>query len=187
LALERQADHKSEYLNGRMFAMSGASLAHNRIVADVANALQARLRGGPCEVLVGDMRVKVSATGLYSYPDAVVVCGEVELEDEERDTLLNPVVIVEVLSRSTEAYDRGAKFGHYRQLPSLQGYVLIAQHCASVEVFSRQGDRWVLTVASDLAETIRVPALDLSLPLQEVYARVTFPEPEADQPRPADT
>jgi Uma2 family endonuclease len=125
------------------------------------------------------MRVKVSLAGLYTYPDVVVACEEVEFEDEEDDTLLNPVVIVEVLSPSTEAYDRGDKFRHYRRLASLRDYVLIAQDRPLVECFSRQGDQWTIAAASDLGETIRLTALDVSLVLEEVYARVTFPESEA--------
>src|SRR5919198_4874617 len=113
LALERAARHKSEYVNGRIYALAGASRAHNLIVVNVSAELRAQLRGRPCETYASDMRVKVSQTGLYTYPDVVVVCGEPRFEDAQVDTLLNPTVIIEVLSESTESYDRGEKFAHY--------------------------------------------------------------------------
>jgi Uma2 family endonuclease len=126
LARERQVDTKSEFYDGELFAKAGASRSHNLIVGNVTGELRAQLRGRPCEVYPADMRVKVSETGLYAYPDVVVVCGEPRFEDEHLDTLLNPTVIVDVLSPSTEAYDRGEKFAQYRKLASLREYVLIA-------------------------------------------------------------
>src|SRR5689334_833783 len=116
LALERKAEHKSEYLNGFIFAMAGASEMHKLIAGNVFGELRARLKGHACRAYISDMRIRVSETGLYTYPDVVVVCGERRFDDVERDTLLNPTLIVEVLSESTEAYDRGDKFDHYRRL-----------------------------------------------------------------------
>src|SRR5437588_10225707 len=113
LALERKAQVRSEYLDGDMVAMSGGSREHNLIVGNIVGELSLQLKGHPYEVYPSDMRVKVSATGLYTYPDIMIVYGEPHLEDQRRDTLLNPVVIFEVLSESTESYDRGAKFAHY--------------------------------------------------------------------------
>ena len=133
LARERRAETKSEYLRGEVFAMAGASRAHNLIASNAAGELRQQLRDRPCEVYPSDMRVKVSPSGLYTYPDVTVVCGEPQFEDAEVDTLLNPKVLVEVLSPSTADYDRGGKFTHYRRLPSLQEYVLISQDRPLVE------------------------------------------------------
>ena len=146
VARERRAEIKSEYLRGEVFAMSGASRKHNLIAGNVNRVLGEQLRERECEVYPGDMRVKVSPTGLYTYPDVTVACGEPEFEDAEVDTLLNPRVIVEVLSPSTADYDRGRKFTHYRRLPSLREYVLISQECPLVEHYVRQGqDEWLLS------------------------------------------
>jgi len=179
LALERKAEYKSEYLNGFIFAMAGASREHDRIAVNVIAGIHAQLRGRPCEVFSSDMRVKVSPTGLYTYPDTSVLCGEARFEDTEVDTLLNPSVIVEVLSESTEAYDRGKKFAHYQSLESLTDYVLIAQDEARVEHFVRQGEQWLLTVTSDLNAVLRLASIGCELPLREIYDRVKFPESEA--------
>ena len=175
LALERKATQKSEYVNGQVFAMSGASRAHNLIAGNVYREISSQLKGRPCEAYVSDMRVKVSTTGLYSYPDVVAVCGEIRFDDEQKDTLLNPTVLVEVLSSSTEAYDRGEKFALYRRLESLQEYVLIAQDKVRVEHFVRQGDQWVLTEASNLDDTVHLASIGCRLALREVYDKVEFP------------
>jgi Uma2 family endonuclease len=177
LVLERQAETKSEYLNGYIYAMSGASLKHNRIVAGLATTLGTQLRRKPCEPFFGDMRVKVSPTGLYTYPDVVVVCGEPQLEDQNFDTLLNPKVIVEVLSESTENYDRGDKFAHYRALESLTDYLLAAQNQPFIEHFHRQADgSWLYSAAQGLEAEIEIATIGCVLRLAEVYERVTFPE-----------
>ena len=152
LALERKAEYKSEYINGEIYAMSGASRAHILITVNLTRELSTQLRGRPCEVYASDMRVKVSPTGMYTYPDVAAVCGEARFEDGQVDTLTNPSVIIEVLSPSTEAYDRGEKFAHYRKLQSLAEYVLVAQDKMRVEHFARHGERgeqWVLTEISD--------------------------------------
>ncbi len=173
LALERQAQCKSEYYAGEIFAMAGASRWHNLIVANVVGELRAQLKGRPCTTYPSDMRVKVSATGLYTYPDVIVVCGEAEFEDNQQDTLLNPTLIVEVLSDSTEAYDRGGKFAHYRKLPSLMEYVLIAQTKPHIEHYVRQPDnRWLLSEADSLSDTVHLPSIDCRLALAEVYDKV---------------
>jgi len=178
LELERKALYKSEYVNGHIFAMSGASRPHNLIAGNVFGELRPQLRGRPCEAYVSDMRVKVSPTGLYTYPDIAVVCGEILLDDAHNDTLLNPVVLIEVLSPSTEAYDRGEKFAHYRRLASLQEYVLIAQDKVRVEHFKRQGDQWVLTEISDIEGVLRLPAIECQVTLKDIYERVEFPSAE---------
>jgi Uma2 family endonuclease len=183
LARERQAETKSEYLRGEIFAMSGASFEHNRISVNTVIALGTQLRNRDCDVFTGDMRVKVSPTGLYTYPDVTVVCGEPKFEDAEVDTLLNPKVLVEVLSPSTADYDRGGKFTHYRRLPSLQEYVLISQDRPLVEHYVRQGqDEWLLTEQSSLQDTLLLPSIQCQLPLSEIYLKVQFVPDEGETP-----
>lgn len=177
LAQERRAEFKSEYLRGEVFAMAGASYEHTLIKDNTARKAGNQLEDGPCSVLTSDMRVKVSVTGLYTYPDIAIVCDEPQFEDEVFDTLLNPRALVEVLSDSTEKYDRGAKFAHYRQIPSLQEYVLIAQDQALVERYVRQADgSWLLTVFDNLSQTFAFASVPARIPLTEIYRGVTFPE-----------
>jgi Uma2 family endonuclease len=173
LALERQAQGKSEYDAGAIFAMAGASRWHNLIVANVVGELRSQLKGRPCTTYPSHMRVKISPTGLYTYPDVIVVCGEAQFEDNQQDTWLNPTLIVEVLSESTEAYDRGGKFAHYRKLPSLMEYVLITQTKPHIEHYVRQPDnRWLLSEADSLPNTVHLPSIDCHLALAEVYDKV---------------
>ena len=173
LAIERRAETKSEYLDGEMFAMSGASREHNLIVVNLTREISAQLRDKPCETYSNDQRVRVLTTGLYTYPDLVVACGEPRFEDKAFDTLLNPTLIIEVLSPSSEAYDRGKKFEHYQTLPSLAEYVLVCQDEPRVEQFLRQGgNRWLLTVATGLEASIALPSIQCELALAEVYRKV---------------
>ncbi len=173
LAIERKAEYKSEYFNGEMFAMAGASERHVLIVTNVVAELRGQLRRRPCTVYSTDLRVRVSPTGLYTYPDVVVVCGQPQFADDQRDTLLNPTLIVEVLSESTKDYDRGGKFEHYRSLASLNEYVLIAQDKHHVEHFVRQPDnRWLLSETNRLEDTIHLSSIDCDLALAEVYDKV---------------
>ena len=174
---ERRADFRSEFYRGEMCAMAGASWEHTLIKDNMAGAAGNRLKGGPCRVVTSDLRVKVNATGLYTYPDLVIVCDEPQFDDHVRDTLLNPRVIVEVLSDSTEKYDRGTKFAHYRQLSSVQEYVLVAQDRPLVERYVRQADdTWMLTVFDDLTETFDFGSIAAPIPLADIYRGVTFPE-----------
>lgn len=174
LTLERQAPYKSEYYAGDIFAMAGASRWHNLIVANVVREISLQLKGRPCTTYPSDLRVKITSTGLYTYPDVTVVCGEAQFEDGAQDTLLNPTLIVEVLSDSTEAYDRGGKFAHYRKLASLQAYVLITQTKPHVEQYIRQPDsRWLLAAEADsLEDVLHLPVIDCRLALAEVYDKV---------------
>ncbi len=174
LALERRATYKSEYVGGHIIAMSGASRRHNLIAANISRELSSQLRGRPCESYVSDMRVRVSETGLYTYPDVVAVCGDIRFADEQTDTLLNPTVIVEVLSASTEAYDRGDKFAHYRRLASLHDYVLVSQDAVRVEHYVRQGEKWVLSEASLLTDTVSLASIQCTLVLEDIYDKVRF-------------
>lgn len=177
LAIDRQADFKNEYLNGEIFAMTGASRRHNLITSNVNSSLNSQLKGRQCEVYVSDMRVKVSPTGLYTYPDVVVACGSPIFEDDEVDTLTNPTLIIEVLSASTEGYDRGDKFGHYRKLDSLSEYILISQDKSNVEHYVRRPDnQWLLSEANDLQATIDLPSIKCTLTLADVYDKVELAE-----------
>ena len=177
LELERRADFKSEYFRGEMFAMSGATYEHTVIKDNLARKAGNQLENGPCRPLTSDMRVKVNATGLYTYPDIAIVCDKPQFEDEMFDTLLNPRAVVEVLSDSTEKYDRGAKFGHYRQIPSLQEYVLIAQDQPLVERYARQADNsWLLTVFEGLSSTFAFASVPAQVQLSEIYSGVDFSE-----------
>ncbi len=182
LAIERDAEAKSEYLNGEVFSMVGASRKHNLIALNVASELRRQLRGKPCEAYVNDMRVRVSATGLYTYPDVVVVCGEPQFEDAEVDTLLNPTLIVEVLSPSTESYDRGKKFTHYRAVPSLAEYVLVAQDEPRVDLYTKQQDgRWLLSDAQGMSGNLELASIGCTLDLAESYERAAFSETDDAQ------
>jgi len=175
LALERKADFKSEYHNGFIVAMAGTSTEHNQIAGNLYRKIGNRFENRPCQVYISDVRVRVSATGLYTYPDVVAVCGEAEFEDDELDTLLNPTMIAEVLSSSTESYDRGDKFAQYRRLPSLREYVLVAQDKVLVERYTRQGDEWPLTEFHSLDDALPLVSIGCEIALREIYALIEFP------------
>lgn len=172
LAWERLQPTKHEFFDGEIFAMAGATLEHNVLVANVVGELRSALREKACTACPSDMRVKVPATGLYTYPDAVVFCGKADLDDETRDTLLNPRVLVEVLSESSEAYDRGKKFEQYRSIPSFTEYLLVAQDHVLIEHFSRQADNsWVLREAR-AGGKIELASIDCVLEVDEIYLKV---------------
>ncbi len=176
LAIERVADFKSEYLDGTIVAMAGASREHNLITGNLAAEIRTQLKNRPCETYQSDMRVLISQTGLYTYPDVSVVCSEPIFRDEKQDTLLNPTVIIEVLSPTTESYDRGKKFEHYRRLASLREYVIVAQNEVFVEHYVRRGDEWIQTEFRSIDHTLSLQTIDCHIPLREVYARIVFPE-----------
>lgn len=174
LALERAASQRSEYLAGKIYAMAGASEAHNLITLNAITSLRAQTRGR-CRAYLRDMRVRVPATRLFTYPDGILVCGERRFDDAQRDTLLNPTLLIEVLSDSTERYDRGQKFAHYRQIASLQEYLLIAQDAPRVERFLRQPtDEWLLTIVEGRDATLPLPSVACTLTLAELYEEVDF-------------
>jgi Uma2 family endonuclease len=178
LEAERRAETKSEYFDGQVFAMSGASLRHNLIVGNLVIEIGRQLKGRPCTVLPSDMRLHIP-TGLYTYPDVTVTCGPPQLEDEHFDTLLNPTLLIEVLSDSTERYDRGRKTEHYRQIESLREYLLVSQEEAHIERYLRQSEReWLLTEAVGFEESINLPSIDCVLALRDVYDRVFEAPPE---------
>ena len=172
LALERKAEIRSEYIAGRMYAMSGGSRQHILIEVNLAREISSQLRGRDCETYSSNMRVKVSPTGMYTYPDITVMCGEANFDDGFVDTLVNPTVIIEVLSDSTEAYDRGEKFAQYRRLESLREYVLVSQKKMRVEHYRREGEEWVLSEVSDPAGTLHLPAIDCHIPVAAIYEKV---------------
>ena len=172
LAFERKATTKHEYVNGHIIAMSGASFAHTFITANIVTYLNIQLMDGECRAVASDIRVKASKTESYFYPDVVVVCGEPLAEDDVFDTLLNPTVIVEVLSLSTAAYDRGEKFEHYQQIASLKDYILISQDKVHVEHYCRQRSGWLQTEFAELEDVLSLRSIDCELRLQDVYRRV---------------
>jgi len=174
LDLERKSEIRHEYIAGHMFAMSGASRRHSLITLNLAALIWSQLRGRPCEAHANDMRVKVSETGMYTYPDIVAVCGDPLFEDTSIDTLLNPTLIVEVLSESTEKYDRGEKFAHYRRLDTLREYVLVSQNKMRIEHFRRDGEEWVLSEISDPGSVLHLPAIDCHIELAAIYEKVDF-------------
>jgi len=174
LELERKSEIRSEYIAGRIFAMSGASRRHSLIAGNLHREISSQLRHRPCEAHISDMRVKVSPTGMYTYPDIVAICGEARFEDTHIDTLLNPTVIVEVLSESTEAYDRGEKFANYRRLDSLREYVLVAQDKVRIEHFRREGDQWILSEIGDADGILPLASIDCQVSLAAIYEKVDF-------------
>ena len=175
LSRERKALTKSEYCKGQVYALPGASRKHNIIAAHVVGELYIQLRARSCEIYTNDMRVKVSSTGRYTYPDVIVVCDEPRFEDKHFDTLLNPTVLIEVLSPSTSAYDRGEKFASYQKLDSLCEYVLISQDEVRVERYLRQAQEWDLTTYRSLADVLYLVSIDCELSLRAIYAKVQFP------------
>lgn len=174
LALERQSEARHEFFDGEIFAMAGASWRHGLIVSNLLTALSPRLAARDCFVHASDLRVLVEASDLCTYPDLVVVCGEPQFSDASQDTLLNPIVLIEVLSDSTEAYDRGTKSTHYRTIASLQDVVLISQHQSHVERFSRQGRGWEFWESHGAGDALELPSVGARVELEKIYHRVDF-------------
>lgn len=175
LEFERKSEIKHEYFNGEIFAMSGAKRNHNKVVANLSGLIWQQLKGKPCEFYPNDMRVFVPSSGLYTYPDLVVVCNEPQFQDDVFDTLLNPILLIEVLSDSTESYDRGKKFQHYRSIESLQEYILVSQHEARVEKYVRHGDGfWLLSEAVGSDSEIEFASIECLLSLSDVYDKIDF-------------
>jgi Uma2 family endonuclease len=175
LALDRAAEFRSELLDGEMVAMSGGSARHSILQIDLAVGVQTALRGGPCQTFSADLRVRVSSR-LYAYPDLSVVCGEPQYPDGRQDILLNPTVIFEVLSPSTEKYDRGIKLQHYRSIESLQDYILVAQDQIRIEQYTRgEAGTWTLRDYQSADETLAIESVGVRLPLVGIYERIEFP------------
>ena len=181
IALERKAipdfeTVRSEYIKGEIIPRSSSNLAHNLITGNIASELHTRLKDTECIVFANEMRISIPTARSYFYPDVGVVCEEPRFEDDVLDTLLNPIVVIEVLSPSTEAYDRGEKFARYRQLTTLREYVLVAQDQVRVEHYRRQERQWIFTDFEGTDEMLRFPSIECELPLQDIYERVTFPD-----------
>lgn len=186
LAVEREAiDEKHEYVDGQVFAMTGASYTHNLIVGNLLTCLNNRLAATPCAVLPSDMRLRIETANACLYPDITVLCEEPTFHDKRQDVLINPLLTAEILSPSTEAYDRGGKFALYRQAPSLRHYLLIAQDRPDVNLFTHQPDgRWVLDAYRDTDAVVTLPALACEIRLSDIYAQVVFASDATDRPRP---
>ena len=172
LALERSAPYKSNFHDGEIFAMTGASRKHNLVSGNIYRELSLQLKNRRCEAYMSDMRVKAAKARSYYYPDIAVVCGTPEFEDAHVDTLLNPTLLIEVLSPSTEAYDRGGKFAHYRKIASLCEYLLVTQDQPSIERYLRQGEVWILSETVDIEASVLLDSIGCTLSLREVYDKV---------------
>ena len=177
LRIERAAEWKSEYIDGEMFAMARASPRHVLIVGNLVRELGNQLRESPCGVYSADLRVATDRRRHYTYPDVVVICDPLQFVDEQRDTVTNPRLIAEVLSESTEKYDRGAKFERYRAVPTLSEYLLVSQDRIHVELFQRGDNEWILREWNDPAAEIDLVSLRCRLKIAEIYAKVYFDEP----------
>ena len=183
LAFELASTLKHEYFHGNIYAMTGGTEAHNLLAGNSHATLHAQLRRRPCKTYTSDQRIKVVATGLHTYPDVTVVCGQPQFIDRPRQTLINPTVIIEVLSPSTERYDRGMKFQNYRTIPSLQDYLLISQNDHHIEHYMRQENgEWLLRDATGLAAIIVIRSIDCTLKLEDVYEKVEFEPDDAARP-----
>jgi len=177
LAIEERAEFKSEFFRGELFAITGASEPHNRIKGNVDGELYNRLKGGPCRTYSSDQRVLVEGTGLFTYPDILVVCGPSEFAADDKHSIINPRVIIEVLSPSTAHYDRGAKLRNYQKIPTLQEYVMVYQDEAVCESLTRQDDgSWIFAFAAGLDATLKFTSIPVEIALTDIYAGVTFPE-----------
>lgn len=177
LSLEREADTKSEYVNGDIFAMAGASREYNQIASNIVASLSTQLMDRPCSVYSSDMKVKIAKANKYTYPDIVAACDPQQFEDEHTDVLLNPTLIIEVLSDSTEAYDRGLKFFHYQRLASLREYILIGQKFCHLEKYERQaGNIWAYSEFHQMDDAVDIHALNCTLSLKDIYRKVELQE-----------
>lgn len=176
LEFERDSEIKHEYFDGEIFAMVGASLNHNKITINLVRELGTRLKDSSCDLFSNDLRVKIQEIDKYTYPDIVIVCGDIELEKNSgMETLLNPLVIIEVLSDSTEAYDRGTKFQHYRIIKSLREYILISQNHCQVEKYVRNDDgTWLYSSIDEMDKSIIIESIKCELIVEDIYLRVEF-------------
>ncbi len=190
LAIDRASEERYEYLDGEIYAMAGESPAHGDISTNLTALLHGQLKKGPCHVFSKDTKVRSGPDprpggkkGLFSYPDVVVVCEEMKFHDEYQDVLLNPTVIIEVVSPNTEDFDRGEKWSRYQTwLPSLTDYVLVGQVEPRVEQYVRGiSGEWIYSVVNGLDVEIQLKSINCALQLSEIYARVTFPEPKPDE------
>ena len=171
LTIERKAEFKSEYIDGEIYAMSGASESHNVIAGNIITELNLQLRATDCRVYPSDMKVRLPDSSRFFYPDVSVICGKPQFADDRKDVVLNPTLIVEVLSDSTESFDRGAKFQAYQEIPTLSEYVLVAQDKYLVEHYVRQPDGWLYTKFKGAAAVLKLASLDCHLKLEDIYRK----------------
>ena len=175
LELEKNSELKHEYFEGEIFAMTGAKPNHNLISFNIVGELKNQLKGSPCMGFTSDQRIKIEAVTKYVYPDISIACDEVKFDDDPLGSLLNPVVVFEILSDSTEAYDRGMKFQHYRLLPSLQEYILVSQNHCLVEKYVRKNDRsWKYVSYEKMEQTLTIESINCEVLLLDIYYRVEF-------------
>ncbi|MCB0637504.1 MAG: Uma2 family endonuclease [Lewinella sp.] len=179
LALEQEMDTRYEYHAGRVFAMAGGTLEHGLITGNAFGEIRSLLRaeGSDCKPINNDVKLHIESANKFLYPDVMVVCGDIERSDREASAVINPVLIIEVLSRSTESYDRGDKFFAYRQIDTLQEYVLVDQYQALVDVYQRQGQLWKITRTEGLSTSITLRSIGITLPLASLYEDVVFVTP----------
>lgn len=183
LAIEKAAEFKSEFYDGEMFAMAGASREHNALHNNLVIDIGSRLDGSPCRTYSSDQRVKVQSTGLYTYPDVVIVCGGAMYDPEDRDSLINPAAVVEILSPSTERYDRGTKFLHYQSIPSLREFILVSQSAMLIQSFVRQpNETWTLTTFSGQDAVLELSVAPVRVPLARLYRDVELSPPPTLHP-----
>ncbi len=175
LELERTAEYRSEFIDGFIYAMSGGTFTHARIAGDLYSSLETRLQGGNCQAIQFDLKVWMPSVVTFLYPDVQIICGKPRFRNNRQDVIENPSVIVEILSDSTEKYDRGAKFHAYQTIPELKHYVLVTQDHALVEVFTRSEGHWILDTYRGLEAVVDLPAIGIAIPLAEIYRRVEFP------------
>ena len=181
LGMEEKTDYKSEYYNGEIFAMAGGTPDHNSIAVNLAGELRQLLRHKPCRVFTSDLRLLVERSGLYTYPDAMVICGKIQLVEGRTDTVTNPILIVEVLSESTRDYDRGTKFNFCKQIPTLQEYILVESEKPLVECFRRaDGDKWTMEMYEGLDALARLESIESEtesprgIALRDIYDKVSW-------------
>lgn len=177
LEMERASESKHEYFKGEVFAMSGASIQHNVIVKNFNTVVLPFLKGKSCAMFGSDLRIHIPENTLYTYPDFSIICEKPKMIDEEKDTITNPSVIIEVLSKSTKDYDRGTKFNLYRSIKTLKEYILIDSLSVSVEIFTRQADNtWILAEYKNLSDRFSISTIQLTLFLKDIYDGISFPE-----------
>ncbi len=176
LAREEKAVYKSEYRDGEIIALAGASLNHNQITINLTTDLAQRLKSKSCRIFSNDVRLYIAKSRLYTYPDVMIVCGKIEVDPRQKDTLTNPTAIVEVWSDSTKAYDRGEKFAMYRQIPSLREYVMVDQEQPYVEHYGHDGHFWVLEALEGLPAKLNLRSIDVEIALETIYSQVEWEE-----------
>lgn len=176
LALEQVTAYKNEYYNGEIFALSSGTPDHSLIAVNCAATLHQLIAAKPCRVFNSDMRLHIQRSGLYTYPDVLVVCGKIQYAEQRKDTLTNPIVLVEVLSESTRDYDRGKKFNFYKQIPSLQEYVLVESEHINVQVYRRAGELWAVEMFDELEASIQLASIECGIALAQIYAKVSWLE-----------